>query len=91
MYAPSHAARTPRPRLRRRAGLVAVSALVLTGAGGIASAAIPDSVNDSVTMCRLMSTGAVRIIDAQSGAVCKDTEKTLSLATNNVRVRGGLY
>lgn len=78
-----------RSLIHSRTGLVVVSALALTGVGSVAYASIPDSTTSQVTMCRVKATGAVRVIDAQSGAQCKSSEAVLTLASKGIQPRGG--
>lgn len=55
----------------------ALSAAIVIG-GGVAIASIPSSTTGQITACVKSSTGAVRIIDAQSGKHCAAGEATLN-------------
>ena len=76
-----------RRRLRSRGGVV-VLALALTGAGGVAYAAIPNSVTGVITGCRSTASGALRVIDAQAGQTCTANEKALSWNGRGINPRG---
>ena len=70
--------RTTVARHRGVAGFVAgVSTVVVLGSG-VAIAAIPSSATGSITACVSRSSGAVRIIDFQSGKRCSVRETTLA-------------
>lgn len=73
----------------RRGVVVASSAAALLTVGGIAYASIPASNTGLITFCRTTSSGAVRVIDSQTGQTCKSTEVAFTTGSGNVRPKGG--
>ena len=71
--------------------LVAIAAgasLAVAGALTTAIAAIPDSNSGVITGCYANSNGALRIIDAQSGASCLSSEHRITWPSKGIRNRG---
>jgi hypothetical protein len=58
-------------------GIVAGTSLAV-GAGGVAYGAIPGTTDNSVTACITSQTGAVRIVDVDTGQTCLATEKKVT-------------
>jgi len=58
-------------------GLVAGTTLAVT-AGGVAYGAIPGTNDNSVTACVTSQSGAVRIVDVDTGQTCLSTEKKVT-------------
>ena len=61
---------------RTRWAILGAALAVLVG--GMAYAAIPHSGTKVITACYAKTDGALRVIDAQAGKTCKDTEKKLT-------------
>lgn len=62
--------------------LVGVAALVAgSGATAVVFAAIPHSTTKVISACRANDNGAIRVIDAQAGATCEETETALNWAS----------
>jgi hypothetical protein len=76
-------------RLFRR-GPVTIGTLVLAvaAASGVAYAAIPNTASGVITACAAIQGGALRAIDAQAGATCKNTETTVGWNTTTLTPRG---
>ena len=66
------------------AGAVATVAVAIT----TAIAAIPDSNSGAITGCYANSNGALRIINAQSGATCLSTEHRITWPSRGIRNAG---
>lgn len=68
--------------ISKNAMLVAAAA-VLAGSGATAAvfAAVPHSVTGVISACRANSNGAIRVIDAQAGATCEETETAMNWAS----------
>jgi hypothetical protein len=78
-------------RRARRFGFLACSAVLIAGLGGYAYGTIPNSVTGVISACYVKSgttQGALRIIDAQSGATCKATETAVSWNSKGINDRG---
>jgi len=83
---------SPAARQRRRISKKGIVVLGTTSAllvgGGVAYASIPDSTTGLISSCLTTSTGVVRVIDAQAGAVCKSSEKALNWNTRTIVPKG---
>ena len=80
---------TPRPRSRQAttfvAGLLTGSLVVSLVAGGIASASIPTAKTKTISACRNIKTGALRVIDADKKQKCTSKEKLLTWNAQGLR------
>lgn len=63
---------------RRRVAVVTVAvAGLMAGSVAVGLAAIPDSTSGVITGCYKTSNGALRVIDAEAGATCGNSEMTI--------------
>lgn len=63
--------------------MLVMAAAVVAGSGATVAvfAAIPHSTTGIISACRANSDGAMRVIDAQAGAVCEETETAINWAS----------
>ena len=62
---------------RRMAVVTSLTAGLLAGSVAVGLAAVPDSTSGVITGCYKTSSGALRVIDAEAGAVCGNSEMTV--------------
>jgi len=78
--------------LKTRLGIATIAFVMgATAAAGIAFAAIPDRANSKITACSSKSganKGALRVIDAQSGAKCNASEVTITWSSRALTWQG---
>lgn len=73
-------------RFRRSPRLLGFATIALLVAGGVAGAAIPDSDDSEIHACYQKNQGQLRVIDAQEGGTCRESE--LSLVFNQQGPQG---
>lgn len=61
--------------------VIAAAVLAGSGATAVVFAAIPNSTTGVISACRANSDGAMRVIDAQAGATCEETETAINWAS----------
>jgi hypothetical protein len=63
--------------IKHKAAIVALATVAVLATGSVAVAAVP-AADGLITSCRTLSSGSLRVIDAEAGATCKSTEKKLT-------------